>query len=54
MKEAHYRKYPDWKWGSRESKKSSSGEKKLDQDMPGSYDESIDAGSTAGMNQMFS
>jgi len=52
VKEAHFRKYPDWKWGSREYKKSTNGEKKLDLDMPSSSDENTDMGPMSGKYEL--
>ena len=48
VKEAHYRKYPDWKWGSKECKKSSSGDKRSDPDVPSLSDENGDLGPMRG------
>ena len=51
MKEAHFKKHPDWKWCSKDRKKSTSDVKKSE--VVSSSDESIDASLAIGEERFY-
>jgi len=54
VKEAHFKKHPDWKWCSKDRKKSTGGSKKSERDPLSSSDEEstdLSNGNTAGLGE---